>query len=348
MIKVHSIMNTGLDGAADFARRAEALGFDGIWTTETATDPFLPLLLAADATQRVTVGTAIAVAFPRSPLHLAHTARDLHHHSKGRFILGLGSQVRAHIERRYSASYDPPVPRMREMILAIRAIWAAWQGGTPLDFRGEHYSHTLMTPFFSPPVSEYGVPPIFVAAVGPRMTEAAGEVADGVFLHGLTTEKYLRAVAIPALDRGLTEAGRHRGDIDVCRPLFLVTGATEQDRAAADTWVRDKLAFYASTPTYRAILELHGWGDLQPELAALAKRGAWSEMPRLIDDEMLHTFAIVGEMADLPRLIHDRYDGLVDRISFTAPLTQRPDEWGELITNLHRLNAPTKVGSSST
>jgi probable F420-dependent oxidoreductase len=352
VIKVHSILNAGLDGAADFGRRAEAIGFDGIWATETSSDPFLPLLLAADATERVTIGTAIAVAFPRSPLHLAHTARDIHHHSKGRFVLGLGSQVRAHIERRYSASYEPAVPRMRELVLAVRAIWAAWQDGAPLDFRGEFYTHTLMTPFFAPPASEYGVPPIFLAAVGPRMTEAAGEVADGIFVHGLTTEKYLREVAFPAIERGLSNAGRQRSDLDVCRPLFLVTGATDEERAKADAWVRDKLAFYASTPTYRPILELHGWGDLQPQLAALAKRGSWSQMPHLIDDEMLATFAIVGEMAELPRLIYDRYDGLVDRVSFTAPITRRPDEWGELIASLHRLGtestpAPSKAGSPS-
>lgn len=336
LIKVHSILNAGLAGAAEFGRRAEALGFDGLWATETASDPFLPLLLAADATERLTVGTAIAVAFPRSPLHLAHTARDIHHHSKGRFILGLGSQVRAHIERRYSASYDPAVPRMREIVLAVRAIWASWQDGTPLDFRGEFYRHTLMTPFFAPAVSEYGVPPIYLAAVGPKMTETAGEVADGIFVHGLTTEKYLREVALPAIDRGLSKAGRQRSEITVCRPLFLVTGATDQERAAAETWVRDKLAFYASTPTYRPILELHGWGDLQPDLATLAKRGSWSAMSELIDEEMLSTFAIVGDMADLPQLINDRYDGLVDRISFTAPITTRPDEWGALLADLRR------------
>jgi len=337
LTKVHSILNVGLDGAADFGRRAEEVGFDGIWATETANDPFLPLLLAAGATERITIGTAIAVAFPRSPMHLAYTARDLHHYSKGRFVLGLGSQVRAHIERRYSATYEPPVARMRELVLAIRAIWTSWQEGTALDFRGEFYTHTLMTPFFAPPVSEYGVPPIFIAAVGPKMTETAGEVADGVFVHGLTTEKYLREVAVPALERGVSKAGRARADIDICRPLFLVTGSNDEERAKADAWVRDKLAFYASTPTYKPILELHGWGDLQPELAALAKRGAWAEMPALIDDDMLETFAIVGDMKDLPRLIHDRYDGLVDRISFTAPIEERPDEWADLVAGLHAL-----------
>jgi probable F420-dependent oxidoreductase len=337
-MKVHSILSTGLADAADFGAHVEALGFDGVWATETAHDPFLPLLLAAGATERITVGTAIAVAFPRSPLHLAHTARDIHHYSRGRFILGLGSQVRAHIERRYSASYDAPVERMRELILAIRAIWATWQDGAPLDFRGEYFRHTLMTPFFAPPVSEFGVPPIFIAAVGPRMTEAAGEVADGVFVHGLTTEKYLREVAVPALERGLARAGRTRADIDVCRPLFLVTGTTDAERAASARWVRDKLAFYASTPTYRPILELHGWADLQPELAALAKRGDWSQMSELIDDDMLATFAIVGELSDLPQLIHDRYAGIVDRISFTAPIDERPEAWASVVAGVKALD----------
>lgn len=343
-MKVHGILPATLADAAPLAVRAEEIGYDGLWATETANDPFLQLLLAAAATRRVQVGTAIAVAFPRSPLHLAQTARDLHDYSGGRFILGLGSQVRAHVERRYSAAYDRPVARMRELVLAIRAIWASWQEGATLDFRGDFFTHTLMTPFFSPPVSSHGTPPIFLAAVGPRMTEVAGEVADGVFVHGLTTQRYLTEVALPAVERGLAASGRGRGEFEVCRPVFLVTGADDAERQRADGWVRDKLAFYASTPTYRPVLELHGWADLQPELAGLAKAGRWTEMAGLIDDEMLDTFAVVGEMSDIPRLVGERYGGLVDRVSFTAPFQQRPQEWAAVIAGLQTVGTAASLG----
>jgi probable F420-dependent oxidoreductase len=335
-MKVHGILAAGLDGAAEAAATAEDLGFDGLWAPEIANDPFLPLLLAAGATERIQIGTAIAVAFPRSPIHLAHTALDLHSYSRGRFILGLGSQVRAHVERRYSAAYEHPAARMREQVMAIKAIWASWQDGVPLDFRGEFFTHTLMTPFFSPSPSEFGTPPIFIAAVGPLMTEVAGEVADGVFVHGLTSPEYLREVTVPSLERGLAKAGRTRADIEVCRPLFLVTGVDDEERARVDLWVRDKLAFYASTPTYRPVLALHGWEDLQTELAGLAKAGRWAEMPALIDDEMLDAFAIVGDLPDIATLVKDRYGALADRVSFTAPFSEHPEEWGAVLAGLQR------------
>jgi probable F420-dependent oxidoreductase len=333
-VKVHGILDADLAEAGDAAQQAEEVGYDGLWVSEIAHDPFLPLLLAAGRTANVELGTAIAVAYPRSPMHLAHTAWDLHRYSGGRFILGLGSQVRAHVERRYSASFDRPVARMRELVLAIRAIWHCWQNDAPLNFRGEFYTHTLMTPFFHPGPSPYGPPKIFIAAVGPKMTEVAGEVADGVFVHGLTSDDYIRSVTLPSLQRGLERAGRKRGDIDVCRPLFLVTGVDDAERTRATAGVRDKLAFYASTPTYRDVLALHGWEALQGELAMLARANRWKDMSALIDDDMLRTFAVVADLANIPAQIAARFSGLVDRVSFNAPFRDHPQEWGEVLAGI--------------
>lgn len=330
-MKVHGILDAELGDAGAAARSAEEVGYDGLWVSEIVHDPFLPLVLAAGQTDRLELGTAIAVAFPRSPMHLAYTAWDLQRYSGGRFILGLGSQVRAHVERRYSASFDRPVARMRELVLAIRAIWNSWQEGTPLDFRGEFYTHTLMTPFFNPGPNPYGPPKIFMAAVGPKMTQVAGEVADGVFVHGLTSEEFIRSVTMPAVQRGLDLSGRKRGDIEVCRPLFLVTGVDSAERSRADRWVRDKLAFYASTPTYRSVLEMHGWESLQGELADLARAGRWSEMAGLIDDEMVQTFAVVADLPDVPTQIAGRFGGLIDRVSFNAPFREHPQQWGDVL-----------------
>lgn len=333
-MKVHGILDADLGDAAAAARSAEEIGYDGIWVSEITHDPFLPLLLAAGQTSTLELGTAIAVAFPRSPMHLAYTAWDLQRYSGGRFILGLGSQVRAHVERRYSAPFDRPAARMRELVLAIRAIWRSWQEGGPLDFRGEFYTHTLMTPFFNPGPNPYGPPKIFLAAVGPMMTEVAGEVADGVFVHGLTSDQFIRSVTLPAVQRGLDLSGRKRGDVDVCRPLFLVTGVTEGERERADAWVRDKLAFYASTPTYRSVLEMHGWEALQGELAGLARANRWPEMADLIDDEMVSTFAVVADLLDVPGQIGSRFGGLIDRVSFNAPFREHPDEWGQVLAGI--------------
>ena len=333
-MKVHGILDADLGDAASAGRSAEEIGYDGVWVSEIAHDPFLPLLLAAGETTKLELGTAIAVAFPRSPMHLAYTAWDLQRYSGGRFILGLGSQVRAHVERRYSAPFDRPAARMRELVLAIRAIWQSWQDGAPLDFRGEFYTHTLMTPFFNPGPNPYGPPKIFLAAVGPKMTEVAGEVADGVFVHGLTSDEFIRTATLPAVRRGLDVSGRKRGDIDVCRPLFLVTGVTDAERDRADAWVRDKLAFYASTPTYRSVLELHGWEALQGELAGLARANRWAEMAGLIDDEMVRTFAVVADLPEIPEQIGRRFGGFIDRVSFNAPFREHPDEWGKVLAGI--------------
>jgi probable F420-dependent oxidoreductase len=313
------------------ARAAEAAGYDAIWGAETNHDPFFPVLLAAEVTERVEVGTGIAVAFARSPMTLANIGYDLQAYSKGRFLLGLGSQIKPHIEKRFSMPWSHPAPRMRELILAMRAIWDAWNNDTKLDFRGDFYTHTLMTPFFNPGANPYGNPKIFLAAVGERMTEVAGETADGLLAHGFTTERYLREVTLPALERGLGKGGRTRGDIQISLPSFVVTGDTEEQMQEAAEGVRRQIAFYGSTPAYRPVLELHGWGDLQTELNALSKQGEWVEMGRRIDDDVLDAFAVVGPPEDLPRLILDRFRGLADRISFYAPYKTDASRWATIL-----------------
>ncbi len=293
---VDSTLTKSITQTKDAAAAIEAAGYDGLWVGESRHEPFLQLLQAAEATERVTIGTAIAIAFARTPMTLANAAFDLARYSQGRFVLGLGSQVKPHIERRFSMPWSHPAARMRELVLALRAIWTAWQDGEKLDFRGDFYTHTLMTPFFSPEPHPYGPPPVYLAGVGPRMTEVAGEVCDGFFVHPFTTDRYVREVTLPALERGRAKAGK--GDLDgftVAGPAFTCVGRDEAELAVAIKGTKDQIAFYASTPAYRPVLDLHGWGDLQPELTRLSKEGRWSDMGDAIDDELLHAFAVVGE-----------------------------------------------------
>ena len=318
-MKIDGAVPSDLRRAADAARRAEVAGYDGVWSAETNGDPFLPLLLAAEHTERVEIGTGIAVAFARSPMTTAQTAHNLHAYSGGRFLLGLGSQIKPHIEKRFSMPWSQPAARMREFILAMRAIWDCWDNGTKLDFRGDFYQHTLMTPFFTPPPSQHGAPKVFLAAVGELMTEVAGEVADGMLVHGFTTERYVREVTIPAIERGAAKAGATRADRQLSLPAFIVTGRDEADQQKAAEAVRAQIAFYGSTPAYRGVLELHGWGDLQTELNGLSKQGQWQAMGEAIDDEVLDAFAVVGEPDDVPGKLRKRFDGLVDRLSFYIP-----------------------------
>ena len=318
-------------GVIDAARLAEAVGYDGIWSAETSHDPFLPLALAAEHTDRIELGTGIAVAFARNPMTLAVMANDLQTMSEGRFLLGLGSQIKPHIEKRFSMPWSHPAPRMRELILAIRAIWASWSDGSRLAFRGEFYRHTLMTPMFDPGPNPFGNPRIFLAAVGERMTEVAGEVADGMLAHGFTTQRYLREVTVPALERGLTASGRTRADVEISCPGMVVTGMDDAGFEAATKAVRTQLAFYGSTPAYRPVLELHGWGDLQTELNTLSKRGAWEQMAELIDDEVLNTFAVVGPVDDIAGKVLERFGGVVDRFNFYAPYPMAPERWAEVL-----------------
>jgi probable F420-dependent oxidoreductase len=324
----------GLPGAAKTAQDAEATGYDGLWSAETSHDPFFPLVLAAEHTEHIELGTAIAVAFARSPMTTANVAWDLQTYSKGRFNLGLGSQIKPHIEKRFSMPWSQPALRMRDFISAMRAIWDSWQNGTKLDHRGDFYQHTLMTPFFNPGPSEYGAPAVFLAAVGEKMTEVAGEVADGMLVHGFTTERYLREVTLPTIERGLAASGRDRSQFQLFYPAFVVTGETEEQMQEAATATRRQIAFYASTPAYRSVLDLHGWGELQPELNRLSKQGEWAKMGELIDDEMLDNFAVVGEPASVTGQLRSRFGGLIDRISFYLPYKADPDQIRQMVNEL--------------
>jgi probable F420-dependent oxidoreductase len=338
-----ALLSTGTDPAnldrlPATARDLEARGYAGVWTSEVDHDPFLPLLSAGQATSRLQVGTAIAVAFARSPMTLAMTAHDLQRYTRGRFVLGLGSQVKPHVERRFSMPWSPPVQRMREYVAALRAIWAAWQGGTRLRFEGERYRHTLMTPMFSPAAHEWGAPPVHLAAVGTGMTRLTGEIADGLLAHGFTTARYLRERTLPALEEGLAASGRSRGQVTVSLPGFVVTGRTDEQRAAAAAAVKATIAFYGSTPAYRPVLELHGWSALADELHALSvgrREGKWTVMRDLVDDEVLGTFAVVGQPEEVGPLVRERFDGLVDRFSVYAAYPAPPDLWDPLVAALH-------------
>jgi probable F420-dependent oxidoreductase len=311
------LIAANLDEVPRRAQELEELGYDGLITAETAHDPFFPLLLAAEHTKRIELVTSIAVAFARTPMILANIGHDLNHYSKGRFVLGLGSQIQPHITKRFSMPWSHPAPRMREFILAMRAIWASWYEGKKLDFRGEFYTHTLMTPFFTPTEKTYGRPLVLLAAVGPLMTEVAGEVADGMIVHAFTTGRYLREVTLPAIERGLAKAGRARADFQIAYPTFVVTGRDEKEYVASRTGVARQIAFYGSTPAYKPVLDLHGWGGLQPELNALSKQGRWEEMGNLIGDEMLEAFAVVAEPDQVVAAIKARLGGLVDRVTAT-------------------------------
>jgi probable F420-dependent oxidoreductase len=329
-----ALLSTGFDDIPATARDIEARGYSALWASEVAHDPFLQLLAAGQATERLQVGTAIAVAFARSPMTLATTAYDLQRYTRGRFVLGLGTQIKAHVERRFSMPWTAPAARMREFIGALHAIWDAWQHSTPLRFQGEHYRHTLMTPMFSPPAHEWGAPPVYLAAVGPLMTQLAGEVADGLLVHGFTTERYLRERTIPALEEGLATAGRERSQVAVTLPGLVASGRTEEEMTEAAQAVKATIAFYGSTPAYRPVLELHGWGALADELHALSvgrREDKWTAMRDLVDDEVLGTFAVVAEPEDVAAQVRARYDGLVDRFSVYASYPAHLDLWDPLV-----------------
>ncbi|QZT64013.1 LLM class F420-dependent oxidoreductase [Mycolicibacterium austroafricanum] len=333
-LKVDAAVVSQLSQVPAAARRLERRGYDGCWTAEINHDPFLPLTLAAEHTHSIELGTSIAVAFARNPMTVAQIGWDLQDYSGGRFILGLGSQIKPHIEKRFSMPWSKPVGRMREFVLALRAIWMSWSDGSRLEFDGEFYTHKLMTPMFVPPRHPYGDPRVFVAAVGDRMTEMCGEVADGLLAHAFSTQRYVREVTIPTLTRGIERAGRTRADIEVASPLFIVTGVDEQQMAAAAVATRKQIAFYASTPAYRSVLELHGWGDLQTELHSLSREGDWDTMGSLIDDGMLAEFAVVALVDDVVDKIRARCDGLIDRVLVGFPPSIDEATVVDLVTDL--------------
>jgi len=306
----------------DMAASLEQAGYDGAYTFEGQSDPFISVAAAAMKTDKMELMTSIAVALARNPMNLAYLGNDLQNLSQGRFILGLGTQVKAHIERRFNMPWSKPASRMREMVLAIRAIWDSWQTGGRLKFEGEFYQHTLMSPVFAPQPNEYGVPKIFLAGVGPRMTEIAAEVGDGYFLHPFNTGKSMDELSLAAIQRGLDAAGKERADYCVSAQVSTATGLDDKGMEEALASARHQIAFYASTPAYLPVLECHGWEALQPEANSLIREGKWPELVGLIDDDMLNTFAVVGTPREVAAKIVERFAGKVDRIS---PVVYQPN-----------------------
>jgi probable F420-dependent oxidoreductase len=315
-----------LQTVPEYARRVEAIGYGGLWTSETQHDPFLPLAVAATATSSIKLGTSIAVAFPRSPMVIAYTAWDIQKASAGRFILGLGSQVKAHNERRFSVKFESPGRKLCEVVLALRAIWECWQQGTPLRFRGEFYNFDLMTPFFAPGPIAHPRIPVFIAGVNRYMCRTAGEICDGLHVHPFHTPKYLREYVHPAVEEGLRASARSPKDFAYASSVFVVVGDTESEREENAEAVRQQIAFYASTRTYEPVLAAHGWQAISSKLHQKSLEGDWKGMARLITDEMLDTIAVSGTYENIGRKLLERYTGLLDRISLYQPYQTSVDE----------------------
>ena len=320
-MKVDTGIGHKLARIPDEVKAIEAAGYDGVRTAEMNHDPFFPLLLAAEHTEQIEIASGIAVAFARSPMNLANIGHDLNAYSKGRFTLGLGSQIKPHITKRFSMQWGAPAAQMRELVLAMRAIWANWYEGTPLEFVGKYYRHTLMTPAFTPEDKEYGAPRVVLAAVGPKMTEVAGEVADGMIIHPFSTLPYIESVTIPAIEKGLAAAGKSREGFELSYGPFVVTGRDEAEFAASKKAAQERIAFYGSTPAYKGVLDSIGCGDLQGELNAMSKQGRWQEMGTLITDDILNEFGVVGEPHEIAPQMLERYASFVDRTSASFPVS---------------------------
>jgi probable F420-dependent oxidoreductase len=319
-----SLPPTKLSRIPAIAQAAEAAGFDALWSSETVHDPFLPGALIAEHTQRLGFGTAVAISFARSPATLAYTAWDLSQASGGRFKLGLGTQVKAHIERRFGMPWpESVVGKLREQLGAIRAFWRAWQQGEALNFRGDYYKLTLMSPFFNPGPIDHPDIPIFIAGVNTGLAGLAGEAADGFHVHPFHTAEYLRQALLPAIEQGASRHGRSRSDVQVAVTAFVITQPQERE------FVRQQVSFYASTPSYRPVMALHGWEQTAQELSALAARGKWDQMPALIDDDMLEVFAVIAEPQNLRQAVTQRYQNLADRLSLYIPFVpgERDEFW---------------------
>jgi probable F420-dependent oxidoreductase len=326
-----------LRDAARIARAAEEVGFAGLWTPETKNNPFFPLLIAAEHTERIQFGPAVAIAFPRSPMVMAQIAWDLQALSRGRFILGLGTQVKAHIERRFGMAWDAPVARLRDYISALRAIWNSWQTGTKLDYQGSHYQHTLMTPFFNPGPIAHPRIPIYIAGVNEGLARLAGELCEGFHAHPFHSVKYLNEIVRPQVAAGAERAGRSLTDVELTSSVFAITGVNEAAMAATRAMVRDQLSFYASTPTYRVVLERHGWQEVGEQLSQLAKAKRWSEMGALISDEMIEVFAVQAPLDRLGQALRERYDGVLDRVACYLPYVpgELDDAWRDVVRVVH-------------
>ncbi len=319
------------------ARRAEAAGYDGVSSSELAHDPFMPLAIAASVTERVALNTSIAVAFPRSPMVVANIGHDLQTNSGGRFELGLGTQVKGHNERRFSTPWRDPVGRMREYMQALRAIWRCWEHGEKLDFRGDHYSFTLMTPEFSPKRNGHPIVPLSVAAVGPDMLRMAGRVADGARLHGFCTRKYIEDTCMARIGAGLEASGQKRENLEISGGGFIATGRDEAAVAERIEWVRYRVGFYGSTRTYLPVFAAHGLEDLGLKLHKLSVDGKWNELAAQVPDDVVRLFAAVGTYDELPKAIAERFGGVVDVMRLDMPADLRPDEHAELVAKIKRI-----------
>jgi probable F420-dependent oxidoreductase len=335
-VLVDHYLRADLAGAPDVARDLEAIGFDGLYTAEGPHEPFFPLTIAAEHTRQVTLFTNIAIAFARSPMDLAQTADGLQRLSSGRFVLGLGSQIRPHIEHRFSMTWSRPVARMQELVGAVKAIQRAWNGDAPLDFRGELYHHTLMTPFFDPGPNPHGPPPVWVAGLGPRMTQAAATVADGLLVHPFHTERFVTEHVTPAVDAGLAASGRERSAFTVSATPIVCTGADEEAMERARAGVRSLLGFYGSTPSYRVTLDAHGWGDLQSELNRMTKEGRWAELPDVLPDEVVDTIAVCCSPDEVGDRLRARYGDRVDRVGLSMPYPTDHDTLGTVLAGFRR------------
>lgn len=313
----------------EVGRAAESLGFAGLWTSETKHDSFLPLAVAASSTRTLDLGTSIAIAFSRSPMTTAQISWDLQDLSGGRFILGLGTQVKAHIERRFSMPWGRPAARLKDYILALRAIWQSFQTEDSLDYEGEFYQHTLMSPFFNPGPIEYPEIPIYIAGVNTRLARLAGKLCDGFHVHPFHTPEYVRQIVKPAIKEGVEKENRHPEDVKLATSVFVITGETEEEVEDQREKMRAQTAFYASTPSYRVVLEAHGWEYIGEELGKLARDKKWDEMPNLITDEMLRTFAVEATPDEVGLALKERYEGLIDRVALYVPFVpgEKDDFW---------------------
>ncbi len=314
------------------ASAAQKIGFDALWTQETQHNPFLPCALIAEHSTTIKFGTAIAVSFARSPADLAYTAWDLSAQSGGRFILGLGTQVKAHIERRFGLTWPESVTgKLREQIQVIRAFWDCWQNGTKLNFRGEYYKATLMSPFFNPGAIEHPNIPIYIAGVNAGLAKLAGELCDGFHAHPFNSPRYMREVILPAVEEGARNANRQRQDVTISMSPFVATSPEEE------SFARMQLAFYASTPSYHAVMDIYGWSDVAAKLSGFAARGEWAEMPMLVTDEMLREFCVITTTENLARDLKTRFEGIADRVTLYAPFVpkEKDDWWTALIKEIN-------------
>ena len=318
--------SSDLGAVAAEAAWAESMGYDGISSNETAHDPFLPLAIAATATSRVTLETRVAIAFPRSPMVLAHTGRDLQDLSKGRFQLGLGTQVKGHIQRRFSTLWESPGPRLREYVQALRHIWDCWANGTKLDFQGRHYQFSLMTPFFNPGPSQFSAPTVSTAAVNAYNCRVAGEVSDGLMLHSLTSAEYIKQVVKPSLNQGAIQAGRDPAAVSISGGGFIITGPNASSIREAQAEVRRRISFYASTRTYFPVLECHGFQEIGQQLHEMSLKEEWAEMAEVVNDEMLDAFSVSGEYDEIADKFIQRYGGLLNEVNFAVHTSSSPEE----------------------